>query len=76
MLSGLAGEPEARRPEGTLREEPRDLRDRLEAVPRSQRHELVVAYLHDHAANIIALDSIGSIDVRQPLAERLAGPKR
>jgi len=69
MLSGLVGEPEARRAGRTLRDESLDLRDRLEAAPRNQRHEMVVAYLHDHAIKVIASDAIRSIDVRQPLAE-------
>ena len=47
-----------------------DLRTLLAAAPRNQRHELLVGHLHDRAVEILALESVDSIDVRRPLAEQ------
>jgi acyl carrier protein len=52
-----------------VHEQPRDLKRRLEAAPRNQRHDMLVAYLNDHAIKAMTLESVRSIDVRRPLAE-------
>jgi acyl transferase domain-containing protein len=69
VLSELVTEPGVRRGRANGAEAQRNLQRELAAAPRNQRHDVLVAFLHDHVVESIALDSVRAIDVRQPLAE-------
>ncbi len=70
VLSELAGERQPRTPTGpSAQGRPRDWKSSLDAVPPTQRQDVLIEHLHRHVISAMKLETTGAVDVRRPLAE-------